>query len=57
MNKAQRQAALKELTAARESLSKSDRINFAQRNERVVKAEKNVRFGTQRGWNYVDEND
>lgn len=57
MSRAERKAAAQELTEARESLSKSDRINYAQRNERVVNAEKNVRLGRVRGWDYVDEND
>jgi hypothetical protein len=54
MGKPDKKAALKRLTKAREALAKSDPKDFEKRNREVIEAERGVRFGRVRGWDYED---
>lgn len=54
MGKPDKKTALNRLTKAREALAKSDPKDFDRRNREVIEAEKQVRFGRVRGWNYED---
>jgi hypothetical protein len=65
MGKPDKKAALRRLTKARENLAASTwkaeaagtaaaMKDYEQRNREVIEAEKDVRFGRVRGWDYED---
>lgn len=51
-----KKAALDRLTRAREALADASPDEHEDLNREVVEAEKAVRFGRMRGWNYPDPN-
>jgi hypothetical protein len=54
MGKPEKKAAVKRLTKARERLANTAPGDQAAANAEVVEAEKDVRFGRVRGWDYED---